>query len=589
MKRYPWLKLIKKSRAEPELEPPFWFGNHSNGEYFHHQTPRERLIRQLILQRADEGARKHGIDRRQFLASSMGVATSLSVINFVAACSSKGGAGAAGGGGLAAPSGGRAGAGRSGMSGAGAGAGAGGMSIGDQAGARSAAGMSSTPPTGGADSGGAGGSGGDAADGGGGVGGRFVTGDPMDPACTAEKMLDPSQEFVFDVQTHHVDRVGNSSYMSFFQLGYPTQSACGKGIPGCFLRDEYITLVFLQSQTSMAMLSAVPAVEGELPITNDEMAMSRDYINQLAHSQRVVIQGQVLPNTDLQMQLDGMDRLVSQNKISCWKVHTEWGPKNTWGNAPDGYWLDDMAVGIPFIEKARSTGVKTFCCHKGIPAPLFNAEHCSPRDLGPVAKMYPDTNWVAYHSAFSFGGSALGGSNEGAYQAGSMVGIDSLITVMKGSGIGPNENIYAELAGVWNTVMSDPNQAAHVIGKLLVAVGENNLLWGTDAIWTAKPQPYVDAFWSFEITPQFQMQYGYPALTQDIKRKVLGLNSARLFGIDVQARRCVIDAGPMSALQRNLHGELGPMVYIGERPLGPTTRREFAQLSRWRQFLGIPG
>ena len=33
IKRYPWLKLLKKSRPEPPLEPPLWLGNHSNGEY----------------------------------------------------------------------------------------------------------------------------------------------------------------------------------------------------------------------------------------------------------------------------------------------------------------------------------------------------------------------------------------------------------------------------------------------------------------------------------------------------------------------------------------------------------------------------
>jgi uncharacterized protein len=337
------------------------------------------------------------------------------------------------------------------------------------------------------------------------------------------------------------------------------------------------------------MLSAVPAVENELPLTNDEMAASRDYINQLAHSQRVVIQGQVLPNTGLMAQLDGMDRLVEELKIICWKIHTEWGPANTWGNAPDGYWLDDAAVGIPLIEKARKTGVKVFCCHKGLPAPLFNAEHCSPRDIGVVAKMFPDTHWVIYHSAYAFGGGVFGGSPEGAYKMGSMTGIDSMITVMKDNGIGPNENVYAELAGVWNVIMSDPTQAAHVIGKLLLAVGENNLLWGSDAIWTAKPQPYVDAFWNFEITPQFQMQYGYPALTQELKRKILGGNSARLFGIDVNARRCAIEQGAMAAAYREIQGELGPMAWIGERPLGPTTRREFVQLAKLRQALKVPG
>ena len=382
-----------------------------------------------------------------------------------------------------------------------------------------------------------------------------------------------------------IERVGNASYTDFLNLGYPQQAGCGKGLPGCFLQDEYIAIMFLQSHTALTMLSAVPAVEAELPITNDEMAASRDYINQLAHSQRVVIQGQVIPNNNLQQQLDGMDRLVETNKVICWKVHTEWGPGNTWGNAPNGYWLDDTAVGIPFIEKARKTGIKTFCCHKGLPAPLFNAEHCSPRDLGPVAKAYPDTNWVAYHSAFGFGG----GKTEGAYVDGSMVGIDSLITTMKNSGIGPNQNIYCDLAGVWNAVMTDPTQAAHIIGKLLLYLGENNVLWGTDAIWTAKPQAYIDAFWNFSITPEFQTQYGYPELTQDRKRKVLGLNSARLFNIDVNARRCNIDQSALMHAKLELQDAVGPLHWFGARPLGPTTRREFMQLQKWREFLKVPG
>ncbi|MFI5309328.1 MAG: hypothetical protein ACHQ53_18380, partial [Polyangiales bacterium] len=96
-------------------------------------------------------------------------------------------------------------------------------------------------------------------------------------------------------------------------------------------------------------------------------------------------------------------------------------------------------------------------------------------------------------------------------------------------------------------------------------------------------------FWNFDITPQFQMQYGYPALTQDLKRKVLGLNSAKLFNIDAAARRCEIQSGTMAALKRDIEGELGPLGWIGRRPLGPTTRREFMRLGKRREFLKIPG
>jgi len=82
MKTYPWLRLRRKTDIELPLQPPIWLGNRSNGEYFHEQTPRERAMRRMILERAEEGARRLGVDRRQFLASSAGMATTLAVFNF---------------------------------------------------------------------------------------------------------------------------------------------------------------------------------------------------------------------------------------------------------------------------------------------------------------------------------------------------------------------------------------------------------------------------------------------------------------------------------------------------------------------------
>ncbi|MCZ6805990.1 MAG: hypothetical protein O7F08_03495, partial [Deltaproteobacteria bacterium] len=34
--------------------------------------------------------------------------------------------------------------------------------------------------------------------------------------------------------------------------------------------------------------------------------------------------------------------------------------------------------------------------------------------------------------------------------------------------------------------------------------------------------------------------YGYPALTDEIRAKILGLNAASVYGIDVEATRCAI-------------------------------------------------
>ena len=69
--KFPWLKLQKKSQPELPERPPIWLGNRSNGEYFHEQTRSERKMWEVTLQRADEQARRLGMERREFLASSM--------------------------------------------------------------------------------------------------------------------------------------------------------------------------------------------------------------------------------------------------------------------------------------------------------------------------------------------------------------------------------------------------------------------------------------------------------------------------------------------------------------------------------------
>ena len=85
--------------------------------------------------------------------------------------------------------------------------------------------------------------------------------------------------------------------------------------------------------------------------------------------------------------------------------------------------------------------------------------------------------------------------------------------------------------------MRDPDQAAHLLGKLLKHFGDDNVLWGTDSIWYGSPQDQIQAFRAFEISGEFQQRYGYPALTHERKTKILGLNAARVYGIEPAAMR----------------------------------------------------
>ena len=64
------------------------------------------------------------------------------------------------------------------------------------------------------------------------------------------------------------------------------------------------------------------------------------------------------------------------------------------------------------------------------------------------------------------------------FQGSPQSGTDSLVQSVLDSGLGTDSNVYAELGSTWQVVMREPDQAAHMVGKLLKYIGENNVLWG---------------------------------------------------------------------------------------------------------------
>jgi hypothetical protein len=69
------------------------------------------------------------------------------------------------------------------------------------------------------------------------------------------------------------------------------------------------------------------------------------------------------------------------------------------------------------------------------------------------------------------------------------------------------------------------------MGQLMKYLGADRIIFGSDSVWYGAPQWQIEALWRFQIPEELRDRYGYPALTDDDKRKILGLNSARLYGI----------------------------------------------------------
>jgi hypothetical protein len=154
-------------------------------------------------------------------------------------------------------------------------------------------------------------------------------------------------------------------------------------------------------------------------------------------------------------------------------------------------------------------------------------------------------------------------------------GIEQFVSILEAN---PDlTNVYAEIGSTFaRTVAGGGVEAMEILGRLLRAIGPDRIIWGTDSVWWGTPQWQIDAFKAFQISEQLQEQKGYPALTDEMRAKIFGRNSALLYGVDVEARRCTLasDAFAVARAERLARGPL-PVA----RPHGPRTRREFLQLS----------
>jgi hypothetical protein len=108
----------------------------------------------------------------------------------------------------------------------------------------------------------------------------------------------------------------------------------------------------------------------------------------------------------------------------------------------------------------------------------------------------------------------------------------------------------------------------------------DNVLWGTDSVFYGSPQAQIQAFRAFQITPEFQERFGYPALTDDIKRKVLGLNALKLHRVDPPTGRCAFTREDLEAAR-----VATPAAFRSSGPRTPRQLRAFVAEERRR--LGI--
>jgi uncharacterized protein len=210
--------------------------------------------------------------------------------------------------------------------------------------------------------------------------------------------------------------------------------------------------------------------------------------------------------------LDLMERQVGEFGAKAFKfynVRYDYGQPFPWR-------MDDPRVAFPVFEKAQELGVNLIGVHKGVPLGPQPIEATQTWDMDGAAANFPGLNFVIFHVGLPF-------IDETCWQ---------LIR---------HPNLYASIAVTINLIARAPRQFAELIGKLLFWAGEDKIVYGSEAP-IFHPRWALDAFWNFSLPQDLVEGYGYPQLTEQAKRKILGENLLRLHGMDVEATRARLRA-----------------------------------------------
>jgi predicted TIM-barrel fold metal-dependent hydrolase len=97
-------------------------------------------------------------------------------------------------------------------------------------------------------------------------------------------------------------------------------------------------------------------------------------------------------------------------------------------------------------------------------------------------------------------------------------------------------NIYLALSANFNLILTMPRAVVTWIGQCLQSVGSERLLWGSEAALSGGPMPYLKAFIAMEVPEDLRTGFGYPQITRRDRENILGLNFARLMGVDAEAK-----------------------------------------------------
>jgi predicted TIM-barrel fold metal-dependent hydrolase len=216
------------------------------------------------------------------------------------------------------------------------------------------------------------------------------------------------------------------------------------------------------------------------------------------HPGRFIVNGSFDPR-DGQLGLEQLERLADRYHLQGVKLYTA-----EWKGRSRGWKLNDLWAGR-YLEKCQELGIRNIHVHKGPTIWPLDRDAFDVADVDSAASDFPELNFIVEHCG--------------------LPRLEDFCWIAT-----QEPNVYAGLAVAIPFIHTRPRYFAQVIGELLYWIGEDRITFASDyAIW--QPKWLVEKFVDFQIPDDMQGELG--TLTTDVKRKILGLNLARLYGLEV--------------------------------------------------------
>jgi predicted TIM-barrel fold metal-dependent hydrolase len=261
--------------------------------------------------------------------------------------------------------------------------------------------------------------------------------------------------------------------------------------------------LFEESDTDFAMAQTVPL----FGVFKDGMTpAARAYELAASNPDRILFCGGVDPIFQgVRGAIYEMERQVEEWGAVSFKFYQAQSMTHFWS-------ADDRAIAYPLFEKAQELGIKMIQFHKGLPLGRQRVETLRPNDIQMAAYDFPDLNFGLHHMGDPY--------------------VDETISIAARF-----PNVYLILPILFNLYFVQPTPMLHRLGQTLLHVGDERVCYGTDAFLWPKVQLYIDLMAELQFSQELQEQYGYPEITEQTRRNILGENFARGLGVDLGAMR----------------------------------------------------